>query len=232
MANYKALQIKLSYPDIFSVLKDSIVSSFSNLKDIPSEAKSDFVRGGFKNLFNNKKLIRIVVVSLLVVFAIFGISKVAGRFIGSPSKKVEVKGATATQEINREFVFPLKSGKGDEVGRVKYLIEKGELRDEIVVKGQRATAISGRVFLIFTLKISNEFNKAIEMNTKDYVRLSVNGNRDEWLAPDIHNDPVEIQAISTKYTRVGFPINEGDHDLILRVGEIDGEKEEIPLVFN
>jgi hypothetical protein len=40
---------------------------------------------------------------------------------------------------------------------------------------------------------------------------------------------VEVQAISTKFTRVGFPINENDSDLKLRVGEIEGEKETIPL---
>lgn len=147
------------------------------------------------------------------------------------SEKISVKGASSTTNINKEFSFPLKDSKGKEISNFKYMLEKAELRDEIIVKGKKATAVKGRVFLILTLKITNEYTQSIEVNTKDYVRLSVNGNRDEWLAPDIHNDPVKVQAISTKYTRVGFPINESDKDLVLRVGEINGEKEEINLAF-
>ena len=66
------------------------------------------------------------------------------------------------------------------------------------------------------------------MNTRDYVRLTVN-NGSEWLAPDIHNDPVEIQAISTKYTRIGFPISDTDKKLKLQIGEINGDKEIVDL---
>lgn len=67
------------------------------------------------------------------------------------------------------------------------------------------------------------------MNTRDYVRLIIDGNQEEKLAPDIHNDPVEIQAISTKQTRLGFAIDDNDKSLALQVGEIDGEKEVIEL---
>jgi hypothetical protein len=103
-----------------------------------------------------------------------------------------------------------------------------ELRDEIIVKGKQATAIKGRTFLIVNLKITNDFDKTITINTRDYVRLTVNKNS-EKLAPDIHNDPVEIQADSTKYTRVGFPIDDTDKDLTLTVGEINGPKQTIKL---
>jgi hypothetical protein len=141
----------------------------------------------------------------------------------------EVKGARKSLLIDRELIFPLRNGNGEEVSNIKYTIEKAELRDEIIVKGQKATAIKGRTFLILTLKIRNEYESAIEIDTRDYVRISINGNRDEWLAPDIHNDPVEVQAISTKYTRLGFPINDSDRNFVLSIGEIDGEKTEIEL---
>ena len=69
------------------------------------------------------------------------------------------------------------------------------------------------------------------MNTKDYVRLSINGTDKELLAPEIHNDPVVIQAISTKSTRVGFPLSASDKKLKLFIGEINGNKTQIELNF-
>ena len=153
-----------------------------------------------------------------------GSSSVAGT-----STQIKIKSAKASQMIEREFLFPLTDGNGVSVSQLRYFIEKAEKMDEIVVKGQRATAIKGRTFLIITLKIANDYNRAIEINTKDYIRLSVNGNQNEWLAPDVHNDPVLVQASSTKFTRVGFPINDSDQELLLRAGEIEGEKELIQL---
>jgi hypothetical protein len=49
------------------------------------------------------------------------------------------------------------------------------------------------------------------------------------LAPEIHNDPVEVQALSTKYTRLAFPIDDTYKDLTLYVGEINGHKDAIKL---
>jgi hypothetical protein len=181
--------------------------------------------------FNYKRYGKVLLLIIIVAAVVIGGRELIGSSSNdnSGSEVVEVKGATATEDLNREFSFPLRDADGEEVSRVKYTIEKAELRNEIIVKGQKATAVKGRTFLIVTLKIQNEYKSPIEIDTRDYVRLSVNGNRDEWLAPDIHNDPVEVQAISTKYTRLGFPINDTDNQLVLRVGEIDNEKEEISL---
>lgn len=136
--------------------------------------------------------------------------------------------AKEIQSLDREFIFPLNDGEKD-VSEVKFFIDDVELREEIVVQGQKAVAVPGRIFLIVTLKVSNDFEQAITMNTRDYVRLIIDGNQEEKLAPDIHNDPVEIQAISTKQTRLGFAIDDNDKSLALQVGEIDGEKEVIEL---
>jgi hypothetical protein len=184
-----------------------------------------------KRVFKPKNILKAFALIASVVAVVYVVSRVFVVRDGGKSEDVSILGARATQDIYREFSFPLKDSNGDDVSNIKYTIEKTELRDEIVVKGQKATAIEGRTFLIVTLKVKNEFDQAIEMSTRDYVRLSVNDNKDEWLAPDIHNDPVEIQAISTKYTRLGFPINDSDEKLVLRVGEIEGDKEEVELTF-
>lgn len=182
---------------------------------------------------NLKKHAKSIVIALGIIVVIISLGKMLFKVGNSKgSTTPEIKPALATMAINKEFSFPLTASGGDKVSDVKFMIENAELRDEIIVNGQRATSIKGRDFLILTIKISNEYKSAIQINSRDYVRLSVNGNEGEWLAPDIHNDPVEVQAISTKYTRLGFAINETDKNLLLRIGEINGEKETIPLEFN
>ena len=147
------------------------------------------------------------------------------------SNKVSIKEAIATTPLNKEFKFPLKNDKGETIEEIKYILENVELRDEIVVQGRKASAVSGRTFLILNLKIANDSSKTISMNTKDYVRLIVNNNENEPLSPSIHNDPVVVDAISVKPTRIGFAINETDKGLKIKVGEIKGDKTAIDINF-
>lgn len=169
-------------------------------------------------------------IGLIVVLVLF----LLARSISSPSNssgKIQVSPASETQSINKEFSFPLTNSEGEEISKIKFNLQDAELRDQIIVKGQRATAVEGRTFLILNLKITNDYDKSLEIDTRDYIRLSINGNEEEWIAPDIHNDPVEVQAQATKYTRVGFPINVSDESLKIRVGEIDGKKDTLDLSF-
>ena len=182
--------------------------------------------------FNSKSSIKIVGVIILTGGLLYGGYKILGYIPLNSSNdggKIKVQGAKSSQDVYREFLFPLKDENGEELSKIKYSIEKAELKDEIIVKGQKARAVEGRTFLILTVKVINEYRQAVEIETRDYVRLSVNGNEEEWLAAEIHNDPVQVQAISTKFTRLGFAINENDKNLAIRVGEINGDKEKIEL---
>ena len=186
----------------------------------------------FRN-FKNRNLILpvafiIIVILILGGFLFFGRKVV--NIVGNENEKPAPSVAKATKIINKEMEFPIKDNKGNVVSTLKYKIETVGLYDSIIVKGQRARAVRGRTFLVLDLKLINQYTQAIEIKTSDYVRLSVN-NKNEFLAPDIHNDPVSVQPISTKYTRVGFAINETDRNLKLRVGEISGKKEEISIKF-
>lgn len=179
-----------------------------------------------------KKLIYIVILLVVIGGLVIFIPRL---FATSPTSSAsatnsDLKPARASFDANKEFSFPVS--KTDKEKQIKMVVEKVELQDEIVVRGQKATAVAGRTFLIVNLKVVNDMDNALTMNTRDYIRLSVNKNDSELLAPDIHNDPVEIQAISTKYTRVGFPVNADDHDFVLQVGEIKGDKQKIELPFN
>jgi len=147
------------------------------------------------------------------------------------NNKTVLKDAIKTLPLNKEFKFPLKDEKNETVGEIKYIIENAELRDEIIIKGRKAYAVDGRNFLILNLKIVNDSNKTISMSTKDYARLFLNGNENEPLSPSIHNDPVVVDAISVKPTRIGFAINETDKNIKIKIGEIKGDKTTVDINF-
>lgn len=234
IVNYSKKVLAILIYATLAVLNYSIylLSSFKNLlgRKSSGEYLNHTTTGKRRLRLPPKKIFKPLLLVIITLFIIYGLSKlVSGLGNVSSSNKIQIEGAKAVQEINKEYSFPLRDGNDEEVSSIKYFIQNAELRDEIVVKGQRATAVAGRTFLILTLRITNEYDQSIEIDTRDYLRLSVNKNENEWLAPDIHNDPVEVQAISTKLTRVGFPIDETDRNLVLRVGEINGDKEKIEL---
>lgn len=167
----------------------------------------------------------VLVVAFLAIRAV--ISHQASVLPGE-DEKVQLAKPKATQVLNKEFQFSLKDENGKEVSKIRYILESVEIRDELIVKGKRARAVEGRTFLVLKLKIVNDFKQSIKVNARDYVRLTLNDGKDRFAA-DIHNDPVEVQADSTKQTRLAFPINENDKNLVLHIGELTGKKESIKL---
>lgn len=188
------------------------------------------------NLKNNslKKFIPIVIVVITAAIAIILIVQLLGKVRNNTNtnvgtSKVSVQGAKSTVDINQEFSFTIKDNAAKKITDLKFNLETAELRDEIIVKGSRANAIEGRTFLIVNIKITSAYTKALQINTQDYFRLTVNGKEDDLLAADIHNDPLVIQPTSTKFARIGFAINDTDKNISLLVGEIGGEKTKIDL---
>jgi hypothetical protein len=197
--------------------------------DYMEEHRPNYLRRFKTSKYKNYILVGAVLIIVLFLLVRFNPFSTSNSQAASTSGKTALKDAIATQPLNKEFKFPLKGEKDAVIGQIKYVIENAELRDEIIVKGKKASAVSGRTFLILNLKISNETNQTISMNTKDYVRLFINGNEQEPLSPSIHNDPVVVEAISVKPTRIGFAINESDNNLKIKVGEIKGEKQTVDL---
>ena len=191
----------------------------------------------FQNFkFNKRNLMLYAILAIILIVVLVGgikmINQIAPSQQSSSDSKsggLKIAGALNAEKLNKDFKFSLRDDKGKEISKFTYSVELAELRKEILIKGQKATAIKGRIFLIINLKIVNTLKQGINVNARDYMRLTVNGNSNELLAPDIHNDPVEVQAISTKHTRVGFAINDNEKNYVLQVGEIDGGKESIKL---
>lgn len=228
----------LAAADPTQKIKELGSTLFFSLKKLFTKSAGDSSSTGssFRNVGNRKNMKKLIPAGILVILVGFALVRVAGSLnkatapsTDSGDQRIEVKGAKASMVLSKEYAFPLKDAKGKEVTKIKVSIQDAELRDEIIVKGSRAVAVKGRTFLILNIKIVNDYEKPIDINVKDYIRLATNGNDKELLAADIHNDPVTIQAISTKYTRIGFPINDTDTNLTLYVGEIKGDKEAVPL---
>lgn len=188
---------------------------------------------GLKKYFTSRELKRLLPVTILVAAVVAVIATTAVVIVKTQRKsadtRVEVQGAKARQELNKEFPISIKDSKGVEAAQIKMELQSAELRDEIIVAGKRATSVKGRTFLILNLKLTSDFGQPIEINVRNYFRLTVNGKEAELLAADIHNDPVLVQPQSTKFTRIGFPINDIDTQLALWVGEISADKQKVEL---
>lgn len=135
-----------------------------------------------------------------------------------------------TIQINKRFSFPVLDSQGKRVADISYIITSVDKQGEIIIKGERAQAVEGRTFFIINLSLVNSSDQTIQLNTRDYVRLTV-GNSKDFLASDIHNDPVIVQPISTVYTRLGFPIPSSAKQLTIHVGQLTGPKTDIPITF-
>ncbi|OGG03274.1 hypothetical protein A2W14_00340 [Candidatus Gottesmanbacteria bacterium RBG_16_37_8] len=220
-----ATKPKVNFKDRFLKLKNKI------------SAPSFFQRSRRSRLLNQrgttKKNLYIVagavILLIIIVVLLTNVAGLTGQRLSTASNQPEIESPLATEKIGRIFEFPFKDDKNNVIGKVSYTIENAEIRNQIYVKGQQANALKGKTFLIVALKLKNDYKQGIKINTRDYIRLSANNNKNEWLAPNIHNDPVEVQAQSIENTRLGFIINEKDSNLLLRIGEIAGPKEEIKL---
>src|SRR3990167_4963348 len=183
----------------------------------------------FKNSFFLPIAVVVILVVILAIFSLKNLGKVSTSVL-SENDRYELPSAEASQDLNKLYNFPLRDSSWKEVSKLQYLITDAEIRDEIIVKGQRNKTFKGRTFLILNMKITNSYDKAVSINSRDYVRLTVNDSS-EKLASSVHNDPVEVDPISTKYTRLGFAINESDKNLTLQIGEIKGKKDTVKLTI-
>ncbi len=232
----------INFGHALKVKKNTFVLLFSSLNKInfekdygtPSETVLH-TKNRFRKLpsLPRKKLIKLGVY-LVALIALIGITRliVKGSVKSDSTTKTEIAGPMNTTSIDRTYQFPFYDETGEIISNFQYTLEKAELRDEILIQGRPAQAINGKVFLVVYVKIKNEYKGSLQLNAAEYVRLVVNDNEDELLAPEMNSDPVQIQAISTKTTRIGFPIDAGDAKALkLQIGEIDGEKDVVEINF-
>ena len=171
---------------IFSKIKNFFSTFYMSMGTFLKERKAFAATEQSSQSFYRKKnfkALKPIIIIIAATLLIYGAVKIARSLnLGKRSasgEKIDVLPARASQDINKEYTFPLKNNKGEEVSKIRMTIDKAELRDQIIISGKPATSVKGRVFLIINLKIKNEFNQTININTRDYIRLSVNNNEEE-----------------------------------------------------
>ncbi len=205
-----------------------LVSTLSETKRSALVIGSRFKKDNLKQKFGKGFLFIFLVV--IVFFGVrFAMSRTA-KSAGGEQLGVVSNTGTLTTSVGREFSFKVYDKNKKLADPVKYTITTAQLTKQIIIQGQKATAVSGRNFLIINLKLVNDYNDSLFLNTRNYIRVQPEGTQDK-LAPEIHNDTVEVQPLSTKLTRVGLPVDEGVKNFTLYVGELEGEKTEIPISF-
>jgi hypothetical protein len=136
----------------------------------------------------------------------------------------------ASQTIDRVFPFSVKDKTGKVITTFNYKILNAQLTNEVIINGQKYNPIPGKTFLVVNLEITNNYTQTITIQPRDYVRIIMN-NSEEKLAPDIYNDPVDVQAISTKPSKLALAISTTDTNIKMQVGEITSTKTIIPLTL-
>jgi len=222
--------VKAAGKSLWVLLQEKVQEFGNSAADIKS--KSAFViKANWKKPEVKKKIGKFALLTIVILIVLVGVRFVLSRPASSNGQQL---GATVqntlTTSIEREFNFKVYDKNKKLADPVKYVITTAQLTNQIIIQGQKATAVAGRNFLIINLKLVNEFNDSLFLNTRNYIRIQPAGTQDK-LAPEIHNDTVEVQPLSTKLTRVGLPVDEGTRNFTLFVGELDGEKTEIPISF-
>jgi hypothetical protein len=172
-------------------------------------------------------LLLFIIISSILTYLVTRRSLIQTSAVQASDPRTNLSMPLAQETLNKKYVFPLTDGNGNTVTNFDYSIIDAQLRNEIVVNGKPATAIKGKSFLILNINLKNDYKQPINVNAKDYIRLAINGDMNTLYAADIHNDPVNVQAISTKPTRIGFVIDDTTKKLSLSIGQIKDEHKQV-----
>jgi len=172
----------------------------------------------FRFLWQHKKWVVLVAVVLVAGFF------VRSRFAASAeSGSGEVAGAEAEHMVGQAFFFQGRSAEGlltDQSLELEFVnVAKQE---EVLIRGQRAQAKNGKVFLVFEIALRNNTDQVLYLDPVDLVRW-IETEKD-YVAPQVSQGNLEVRPQSTKKSNLGFVVPDAQKDFSLQVGELDGEK--------
>lgn len=202
-----------------------IPSPASDYSSTPRSSKNNSFAKQFNNIVSNYKTV-ILVVAILAM-AVIAILIISGN---RPDQAISRQLAQQTLNIGKTFEFPIRGADGKTIdNNLKMILTTAEKTNQILIKGQPATARTGKLFLILNIELDNPTNNQLSLSPVELIRLV--DSSDRRFAPDVHNDEVKIEPISIKRTRVGFVVNQSDKQFKIQVGEVSGEKQTFDLVI-
>jgi len=212
-----------------SFWKKSSIYNPSSSSETPRVTQEFKKRKFLAKIPSLKKISRWWILLFIIVFFAIVIFFVARSF-GSQSTEIIPLSQTKAAYIGKSFEFPVLDGKGELTDlKLAMSLINAELVKKILIQGQPATAKEGKIFLILNLEISNSSQKSMTISPVNLIRLVDSSGK--LYAPDIHNKDVTIEPISTKKTRVGFVMDEGETNFKIQIGKVDGPKELIEVKF-
>lgn len=197
------------------------------LRNLPTDKfKEKFSSFSSKFKKGPKIGIAVAVVLLLVVGVIF----VSTRNGGATSVVSGIKDSgtdyspDSTVAINKTIEIPIRNQDGSDTGdKLKISFSNVEKAKRVLIKSQGATARDGKAFLILNMEIENKTTNQLTVRPVDFIRLLESDERS--FAPDVHNDDIEVEAISIKKTRVGYIVDDAQSSFKFAIGELSGNKD-------
>jgi hypothetical protein len=236
----KIVQLSFSLPSTgdFSPFMETMKDKMLVLHQIINSASSSFSSSTaetannsrlhmrkFKRFMKESKFLPFIIIGIIFLLILgYGLKKVlttsaVSETTTTSNGRVELRKPISSQTLKKEISFPLKDPTGKQISTIKLVVQNVELRDQIIIQGKIANTTIGKNVLIANIELTNNFTKPVQINSRNYFRLMKNKDG-KLYDPKIHNDPVDVQPISTTNTRVGFTVDEKDHDFILRIGDV------------
>lgn len=173
-----------------------------------------------------KKIFILVVVIFSFILCVVLIRKAIGRASSGSNASNPVAATTLDQSV---WVLGRDSeGKAIE-NYVEITFTKAEKTKSVLIQGKPATAKDDKFFLVLYFEIKNDSNRILYLLPVDLIRLVKPDGK--LFAPSVHQNLVETRPTSTKVTNVGFVVEKGEKEFVLRVGEVGGEKSEVRVKF-
>jgi hypothetical protein len=168
---------------------------------------------------SGRNLIIIIAIAVIVVgIGIFFLVK--NNFAATPEKTVGV---------NKDYTVIAKtSDQRSTNGNLKLKITDAKITNSLLVQGNLATPVKGKVFLVINMEVENPYKVSLYVFPVELFRLV----RDDGqkFAPSVHQGTVQIHPNSTKKSNVGFVVQPSDKKFKIEVGDIGAQKT-IEIVF-
>ncbi|MBM4402277.1 MAG: hypothetical protein FJ044_03470 [Candidatus Cloacimonetes bacterium] len=158
---------------------------------------------------------------LLIIFTIFSLVR---RFRSGKTR------GEVTVQIGQTYEFIARDENGNPANSILPLtFISATKKDSVNIQGQKATAKNGKVFLVLDFEVKNDSSQTYYLLPVDLIRL-LQGEETK-IAPSVHQGRLEVRPISSKFSNLGFVIEQKQKGFQFEVGEIDGEKNELKVQF-